>query len=313
VTTDQFRAGSKKALTAPAIARTRAGGVRETACALLALTKPRIVELLLITTVPTMMLADRAIPAVGLMIATVTGGAMAAGGANALNMVYDRDIDATMSRTRRRPLVTGAIAPRTAALFASGLETAAFALLWGVVNLLSALLAVGAAAFYLGVYTVLLKRTTSQNIVIGGAAGAAPVLVGWAAVTGGLSPAAWGLFAVIFLWTPPHFWALAIRFRDDYARAGVPMLPMVAGLRTVANRILGYTVVLAVVSVAVGWLAGIGLPYTAGAAVLGGVFVGQAWRLHRDPSPGQAMRLFRWSIVYLTLLFVLVAVSALVP
>lgn len=308
MTTDQLSAGSG-VLAAPA--RTRASGFRETAQALLALTKPRIVELLLITTVPTMMLADRGIPAVSLMAATVAGGALAAGGANALNMVYDRDIDATMSRTRRRPLVAGTITPRTAVLFASALEVAAFTLLWGAVNLLAALLTMGAGAFYLGVYTVLLKRNTTQNIVIGGAAGAVPVLVGWVAVTGRLSLAAWGLFAVIFLWTPPHFWALAVRFRDDYARASVPMLPAVAGLRKVANQILGYTVAVTAVSVAAGPLGGIGPVYTVGAAILGGIFIGYAWQLRRDPSPRRAMTLFRYSIAYLTLLFILVGLAAL--
>ncbi len=182
-----------------------------------ALTKPRIVELLLVTTIPTMFVAARHVPSIRLMVMTVVGGALAAGGANALNMVYDRDIDALMERTKNRPLVTGVITPRAATLFAATLELGAFALLWSTVNALSAVLALSATAFYLGVYTMWLKRSSPQNIVIGGAAGAVPVLVGWSAVTGHLGLAPFVLFAIIFLWTPPHFWALAVRYRDDYA------------------------------------------------------------------------------------------------
>jgi protoheme IX farnesyltransferase len=283
------------------------------ASGLLALTKPRIVELLLITTVPTMLLARRGLPGVGLVVATVAGGALAAGGANALNMVYDRDIDARMSRTARRPLVTGLVSPLAAATFALLLEVGAFVLLWGVANLLAAVITLGAAAFYVGVYTALLKRHTRHNIVIGGAAGAAPVLVAWAAVTGGVSPVAWGLFAVIFLWTPPHFWALAVRFRDDYAEAGVPMLPAVVDARKVCNQILGYSVALALTSVAITPLGGLGPLYLAGSSALGAGFVAKAWQLRIAPTPKRALKLFHWSITYLTLLFVLVAVVAVLP
>src|SRR6185437_12111208 len=190
--------------------------------AYLALTKPRIIELLLVTTLPTMVVAARGIPSGWLALATLAGGALAAGGANAVNMYVDRDIDALMKRTRNRPLVTGAVTPRAALIFAITLEVAAFAELWSAVNLLSAVLAVSATLFYVFVYTLWLKRTSKQNIVIGGAAGAVPVLVGWSAVTGRLALAPVVLFAVIFLWTPPHFWALAVRYRDDYA-AYVPM------------------------------------------------------------------------------------------
>ncbi len=293
-------------------ARPRRRGV-QVGAALVALTKPRIVELLLITTVPTMVLAAGAVPPLGLMAATVGGGALAAGGANALNMVYDRDIDAKMSRTRNRPLVTGVLSPLTATCFALGLELAAFLLLWTLVNLLAAAITMAATVFYVGVYTAILKRHTSQNIVIGGAAGAAPVLVAWAAVTGGVSLLAWGLFAVIFLWTPPHFWALAVRFRQDYADADVPMLPVVADLAQVANRILVYTVALVVTTLALPLAGTLGPLYLGAAAVLGVAFVAKAWALRQDPTASRAMAFFHWSITYLTLLFVLVGVDAVLP
>lgn len=292
---------------------TRSGNRLETARALVALTKPRIIELLLVTTVPTMVLAQRGLPSAGLIAATLAGGTLSAGGANALNMVYDRDIDAKMGRTRNRPLVTGALSAGSATVFALALEAAAFAVLWTCADLLAAGLALGAAAFYVGVYTAWLKRSTPQNIVIGGAAGAAPVLVAWAAVTGGLSPVAWGLFAVILLWTPPHFWALAIRFKDDYSEAAVPMLPAVADLGKVADRILGYTMALVAVSVAVAAGGTLGPLYVAGAVAGGALFLAKAWLLRRHPSPRQAMSLFHFSISYLTVLFLCVGLSVLVP
>ena len=210
----------------------------------MALTKPRIVELLLITTLPTMVLAEDGIPSLRLVVATLVGGALAAGGANAANMVIDRDIDRLMPRTQGRPLVTGLVSPREAVVFATALEVAAFALLWWQVNLLSAVLALAAMAFYVVVYTIWLKRTSTQNIVIGGAAGAVPVLIGWTAVTGSLAWPAVVLFVVIFLWTPPHFWALAIRYADDYRAAGVPMLPAVVPAEQVGRRMLTYTLAL---------------------------------------------------------------------
>src|ERR1700684_2560220 len=216
--------------------------------AYVALTKPRIIELLLVTTLPTMIVARRGIPSVALMAATLVGGALAAGGANAINMFVDRDIDQVMHRTRNRPLVTRALTPQAALIFAISLEVVAFVELWLAVNLLSAVLAVSATAFYVFVYTLWLKRISSQNIVIGGAAGAVPVLVGWAAVTNSLGWAPVVLFAVIFIWTPPHFWALAIRYRDDYESAGVPMLPVVATLKRTARQILVYTVLLVAVT-----------------------------------------------------------------
>jgi protoheme IX farnesyltransferase len=212
--------------------------------AYVALTKPRIIELLLITTVPTMVVAARGLPSLWLMAATVIGGTFAAGGATAINMYVDRDIDALMKRTEKRPLVTGEMTPRAALTFAIGLEIAAFVWLWALVNLLSAVLAVSATLFYVFIYTLWLKRTSSNNIVIGGAAGAVPVLIGWSAVTNSLGLAPLVLFAVIFVWTPPHFWALAIKYKDDYTAASVPMLPSVASFAKVARQIVFYTVAL---------------------------------------------------------------------
>jgi protoheme IX farnesyltransferase len=284
----------------------------ELVAAFVSLTKPRIVELLLITAVPTMFLADRGVPSARLMVATLVGGAFAAGGANALNMVWDRDIDAQMSRTMRRPIVTGAVSVRAAAVFALALEAAAFVLLAIEANLLAATLALGATGFYVGVYTALLKRRTPQNIVIGGAAGAAPALVGWAAVTGGLSPVAWGLFGVIFLWTPPHFWALAIRYRGDYSGAGVPMLPSVMDASRVANRVVAYSLALTALSVGLAPIGHLGVIYVVGASLLGTVFVAQTVALRLSPTPRRAMAVFHGSITYLFLLFVLVGVVALV-
>ncbi len=292
---------------APAI---RAGGVRVRSY--VALTKPRIIELLLVTTLPTMFVARRGVPSLGLMVATLVGGALAAGGANALNMVADRDIDQVMHRTRNRPLVTGELTPGSALAFALVLEAAAFVELVLAVNLLSAVLAVAATLFYVFVYTLWLKRTSSQNIVIGGAAGAVPVLVGWSAVTGTLGWAPFVLFAVIFIWTPPHFWALAVRYREDYEAAHVPMLPVVSTLERTASQILLYTVALVGVSVAFTVVGHMGALYLAAAVVLGAVFLVHAETLRRRPTARSAMALFRYSITYLTLLFLAMAGDVLI-
>jgi protoheme IX farnesyltransferase len=291
-------------LLAPARVSTRArvGGF-------VALTKPRIIELLLVTTVPTMIVAEGGMPALTLVLATVLGGTLAAGGANAINMYVDRDIDAVMKRTQNRPLVTGVVQPTEALVFAVVLEIAAFALLWGTVNLLSAVLAVSATAFYVFVYTLWLKRTSKQNIVIGGAAGAVPVLVGWSAVQNSLDWAPIVLFAVIFVWTPPHFWALAVKYRDDYAAAEVPMLPAVASLETTARQILAYTVVLWALTLLFAPVAGMGVLYVGAAVALGAVFTVMAWRLLRNPTAPVAMKLFSWSITYVTLLFGAMAID----
>ncbi|WP_262323772.1 heme o synthase [Acidiferrimicrobium sp. IK] len=271
---------------------------------LVALTKPRIIELLLVTTLPTMLVANRNhLPSATLVLATLFGGMCAAGGANALNMYVDRDIDRVMQRTRHRPLVTGAVTPRQALLFALGLEVVAFVELTLTANLLSAVLAASAAAFYIGVYTLWLKRTSRQNIVIGGAAGAVPVLVGWAAVTGRLGWAPVVLFAVIFLWTPPHFWALAVKYRDDYQAAGVPMMPAVVSVRTTARSIVVYSVLTVAASLLVGPAAGVGVIYTVAAPVLGAGLIILSVRLYRRADSSAAMHLFAYSISYLTLLF----------
>jgi protoheme IX farnesyltransferase len=285
---------------------------RSRAAAYLALTKPRIIELLLVTTVPTMVVAARGLPSLGLVVATVVGGALAAGGANAINMYVDRDIDRLMERTRTRPLVTGELTPRAALTFAVLLEVVAFFELWALVNLLSAVLAVSATLFYVFVYTLWLKRTSRQNIVIGGAAGAVPVLVGWSAVTGSLGWAPVVLFAVIFYWTPPHFWALAIKYRDDYAAADVPMLPAVVSLRATAVRILAYTALLWILTLVFAPVAGMGHLYVGAALVLGAVFMVLAVRLLREATPQAAMRVFGWSITYITLLFGAMALDQLV-
>ncbi len=277
--------------------------------AYVALTKPRIIELLLVTTLPTMIVAQRGLPPVWLMAATLVGGALAAGGANAINMYVDRDIDKLMRRTAGRPLVTGAVTPAAALAFAVALEVLAFVELSTLVNLLSAVLALSATLFYVFVYTLWLKRTSSQNIVIGGAAGAVPVLVGWAAVTDRLAWTPVVLFALIFVWTPPHFWALAVKYRDDYRTAGVPMLPAVSTARRTATEILFYSVLLVAVSLLLGAVAHLGAFYLTAAAVLGLVFVALAVKLFRRATPKVAMQLFSYSITYLTLLFVLMAVA----
>ena len=278
-----------------------------------ALTKPRIIELLLVTTLPTMVVAAHGMPRIALMAATMAGGTLAAGGANAINMVVDRDIDAIMHRTRRRPLVTGIVTPAQALVFALALEVGAFFELWAAVNLLSALLAVSATLFYVFVYTLWLKRTSRQNIVIGGAAGAVPVLVGWAAVRDSVGWSPFVLFALMFLWTPPHFWALAIRYRDDYRSVDVPMMPVVSTFKRTAAQIMAYTVLVAVVSLVFAWTAGMGPLYWVSAAGLGAVFLWYSWRLWREPTEARAMKLFHWSITYVTLLFVAMAADRLIP
>jgi heme o synthase len=280
--------------------------------AFLALTKPRIIELLLVTTVPSMIVAARGMPRATLILATLIGGSLAAGGANALNMYIDRDIDAIMRRTADRPLVTGAVSPTAALTFAIVLEIVAFAELWLAVNPLSAVLAVSATLFYIFVYTLWLKRTSRQNIVIGGAAGAVPVLVGWSAVRGSLGLAPIVLFAVIFIWTPPHFWALAIKYRDDYAAADVPMLPAVVPMETTTRQIVLYSVILWGASLLFGVVGDMGVIYWAAATILGAGFLLYAVGLYRDRTPARAMQLFAYSISYVTLLFSAIAVDQLV-
>lgn len=284
--------------------------------AYVALTKPRVIELLLITTVPTMILAQRGMPSLSLVLATLLGGALSAGSANAFNCYLDADIDQLMGRTAKRPLVTGELTKREAFVFAWLLGL--FSVLWlgFVVNWLSAALSLAAILFYVFVYTLVLKRRTPQNIVWGGAAGAMPVLIGWAAVTNELSPAAWMLFLVIFLWTPPHYWPLSMRYKEDYAAAGVPMLPVVRNQATVAVQIVLYAWAMVVSSLLLIPLGQMGLIYSLTAVVSGAWFILESYRLYREGMRGQAknpMRLFHGSISYLTLLFIAVAIDPLLP
>jgi len=282
--------------------------------AYVALTKPRIIELLLVTTVPVMMLAARGWPSSWTVLATLAGGTLAAGSANTINCVVDRDIDAVMARTRRRPMVRHQISPVAALRFGIVLGMLATALLGLTVNWLSALLADGAIGFYVFVYTLGLKRRTPSNIVIGGAAGCFPVLIGWSAVRGSVGWAAVVLFGVVFLWTPPHFWSLAMRFKDDYAAAGVPMLPVVARPVAVTRQIVAYSWAMVAVSLLLvpfgaGWL------YAVAAVGLGAAFLVAAHRLHasvKRGEPARPMPLFHLSITYLSLLFGALAVSQLV-
>ncbi len=283
--------------------------------AYVALTKPRIIELLLVTTVPAMVLAARGMPSGWTVLATLVGGSFAAGSANTINCYVDRDIDEVMKRTRARPLVRHEVAPRSALIFGLVLAVLATLELGFFTNWLSAAMADGAIAFYVFVYTLGLKRRTPSNIVIGGAAGCFPVLIGWSAVTGTVGWGAVVLFTIVFLWTPPHFWALAMRFRDDYAAAGVPMLPVVASPVAVARRIVAYSWLMVLASLVLVPVSHLGLIYLVSSAATGGWFVLESHALlartsaGRDPRP---MRLFHLSITYLTLVFLAIAIDQLV-
>ena len=291
-------------------------GVRRTPTTLvgayIALTKPRIIELLLITTLPAMVMAEQGWPPLTLVAATIGGGALAAGGANAINMVVDRDIDRLMPRTQGRPLVTGVMSPRSALTFAIVLEVMAFMVLTGFVNLLSAVLAVSGTLFYVFVYTLWLKRTSTRNIVVGGAAGAVPALVGWAAVTNSLSWPPVVLFLVIFFWTPPHFWALAIRYADDYRAANVPMLPAVVPVEVAVHKMTVYTVLMVATTMVLAPVADLGPIYLVTAIVCGVLFLWGTIDLGHSPTPQRSMRLFAFSISYVTLLFGALTVDVLV-
>ncbi len=292
---------------------------RDVVAAYVGLTKPRVIELLLLTTVPVMFFAQRGVPPLGLVAATVVGGSLSAGSASALNCVYDRDIDEQMRRTRRRALPRHLVTPRAALVFglALGVVSTVVLLLW--VNVLSAVLAVVANAFYVLVYTMVLKRRTTQNIVWGGLAGCFPALIGWTAVTGSLAWEPVVLFGVVFFWTPPHTWALALRYRDDYAQVDVPMLPVVASAHTVARQVVLYAYAMVATSLVLWPLAETGWLYPAAALVLGGVFLTEAHRmLARARGTEQLatikpMRLFHHSNLYLSLLFVAVALDPLLP
>jgi protoheme IX farnesyltransferase len=279
-----------------------------------ALTKPRVIELLLIATVPTMILAERGIPDPWLVIATVLGGAMSAGSANSFNCYIDRDIDKIMGRTKSRPLVTGELSAKEAYIFAWLLGAGSVAWLGLLVNWLAAALSLAAILFYVFVYTLLLKRRTPQNIVWGGAAGAMPVLIGWAAVTGELNATAWVLFLIVFLWTPPHYWPLSLRYKTEYNEAGVPMLPVVRNNKTVGVQIVLYAWALVASSILLVPIGGMGFIYTA-TAILGAVFfLLESHRLNAEAKKGEItkpMRLFHGSITYLTVLFIAIALDPL--
>ena len=287
-------------------------GRRDKVRAYVALTKPRIIELLLVTTVPAMVLAWRFTadldPAhfTWLVIATLLGGTLAAGAANAINNYIDRDIDQLMIRTQRRPLPAHAIAPEDALMFGLALTVISFAWLAFSTNLVAAYLTLLAVAFYVVIYTLVLKRTTPQNIVIGGAAGALPPLIGWAAVTGDISLPALFMFAIVFYWTPPHFWALALRIRGDYAAANVPMLPVTHGVRETTHQIALYTVLMVAITLVFFAVAKMGLVFLAGALVLGGMFLFQAFAMAREGTDARAVRIYKFSITYLTALFALI-------
>ena len=285
--------------------------------AYVALTKPRIIELLLVTTVPVMFLAQRGLPSLWLVLATLVGGSLSAGSANTFNMVYDRDIDAKMGRTANRPLVTGEVSPTAATVFGMVLAAVSTAWLWLLVNPLSAMLSLGAIVLYAVGYTMILKRRTWQNVVWGGAAGCMPTLVGWAAVTGSLSWQPIVLFGVIFFWTPPHYWPLSMRFRDDYANAGVPMLPVVEGNVTVGRQIVAYSWVMVATSLVLVPVANMGWVYLVAAVASGALFLAEAHRLlsaakaGAQPAQLKPMRLFHFSITYVSLLFLGVAIDPL--
>ena len=278
-----------------------------------AITKPRIIELLLVTAIPTMILAARGWPDLRVAVAVILGGMLAAGGANAFNSVYDRDIDAVMARTHARPVASGAVSVRGGIVLASVLSAASIVVLAWLANPLAAALAALAIAFYAVGYTMILKRRTPQNIVWGGAAGCMPVLIAWAAVTGSLSWAPVVLFLIVFWWTPPHYWPLSLRYRDDYAAAGVPMLPVVADLRAVTRNIVIYSWIMVAFSLLLIPVAGMGWVYAAAAVLLGAVFLVEAHLLRRralaHESDARPMRLFHWSITYLALLFLAVAID----
>ena len=304
-------------------AKDRQRTTSDTVRAYIALTKPRIIELLLVTTVPAMVLATRWVPGLDwgewgwLVVWTMVGGTLAAGSANAINCYLDRDIDGLMTRTRRRPLPAHEVEPERAVVFGLALGVVSFIVMAWFVNLLAAFLTLLAIGFYVVVYTILLKRSTPQNIVIGGAAGALPPVIGWAAVTGSVGIPALILFALVFYWTPPHFWALSLRIRKDYAAAGVPMLPVVKGIPETTRQIALYTVLMVAISLVLWPVAHMGLIYLGAAVGLGTVFIWQAYALWRrsaseEASTKGAIALYRYSISYLTLLFLAVAVDALV-
>jgi protoheme IX farnesyltransferase len=285
-------------------------GLRQVVRDYVALTKPRVISLLLVTALAGMLVAQQGWPATDLVLAVILGGALAAGGANAINMWFDRDIDAEMYRTRLRPIPAGRVRPASALAFGVVLNLVAFMLITTRANLLAAALTMAATLIYVFVYTIWLKRSTTQNIVIGGAAGAFPPVIGYAAVTGALDLTAMYMFMVVFFWTPPHFWALALRLNRDYDRAQVPMLQVVRGRHEAQWQIFLYSLVLLSITMLLG-LRGFGILYLASALVLGGVFVGMAVMTLRDPGTRWARRTYKYSLLYLALVFVAMVADAL--
>ena len=294
----------------PAPSISRGASLWSLATDYLALAKPPIVLLLVLTAVGAMFMAAQGLPSLSTTLLVVVGGSLAAGGANALNHYLDRDIDQRMTRTRNRPLPGNRIKPRRALAFGMVTNVIAFVVLAEWVNLLSALLTLSATAFYVMIYTQWLKRSTTQNIVIGGAAGAIPPMVGWAAVTGEIGLPAIYLFAIVFFWTPPHFWALALLIKDDYAKADIPMLPVVVGVAETARSIMLYSVLLVMISVLFFTIEGLGWIYFAGAMALGILLLKYSWALLQDPTIKRARSLYLYTILYLALLFGIIAIDS---
>lgn len=295
---------------------TATAGFSQKARAYLALTKPRVIELLLVVTVPAMILAQQGLPNIWLVLATLLGGAMSAGASGAFNSYLDRDMDQHMHRTKKRPLVTGELSEREALVFAWGLGAASIIWLGLTTNWVAAGLSLAAMLFYVVLYTLVLKRRTEQNIIWGGAAGAFPVLIGWAAVTGSLSLTPWVLFLIIFLWTPPHYWPLSMKYRDDYAAAGVPMLAVVRGRVTVGLQIILYSWATAASSLLLIPIAQMGIVYSVVAVATGAYLIIDSHLLYSSAirnQEGRPMRLFHGSIAYLSILFLAIAIDPLLP
>ena len=277
----------------------------------LALTKPRVMSLLLVSAIAGAFLGAQSMPSFKIIVAVLIGGALASGGAASLNMAYESELDQKMGRTKNRPVAEGRISFNTAILFGIALNVGSFVILAMMTNILAAALAIVGTVLYFGLYTVILKRTTTQNIVIGGAAGAVPPLVGYAASAGTIDLSAWYLFVIIFFWTPPHFWALAIMIKDDYARANIPMLPVVMGVKHTTKQILLYTAVLSVLTIVFGFVSQpLGWIYTIGSGSLNCILIWYAYRLMKDPDRPAATKLYKYSLLYLALFFLLIMIDS---
>ena len=277
----------------------------------LALTKPRVMSLLLVSAIAGAFLGAQSMPSFKIIVAVLIGGALASGGAASLNMAYESELDQKMGRTKNRPVAEGRISFNTAILFGIALNVGAFVILALMTNILAAALAIVGTVLYFGLYTVILKRTTTQNIVIGGAAGAVPPLVGYAASAGTIDLSAWYLFVIIFFWTPPHFWALAIMIKDDYARANIPMLPVVMGVKHTTKQILLYTAVLSVLTILFGFVSQpLGWIYTVGSGSLNCILIWYAYRLMKGPDRPAATKLYKYSLLYLALFFLLIMIDS---